>query len=183
MSSSLDEGYFQWLYSQFANPNARTPRRSHWSLAKLLYSIPFRWSIRNDDNREADGQELRFEYLDVAGETDYDFVWMSMECSILEMLIALSRRASDDTDMKPSEWFWIFLDNLDISGWNDYRYDEEAKDEIEHIVNRLISRTYDSDGRGGLFPLRHPQMDQRRVELWYQLSAYLLEQETVGVHH
>jgi hypothetical protein len=30
---------------------------------------------------------------------------------------------------------------------------------------------------GGFFPLTHPNDDQRKVEIWYQMNAYLDELE------
>jgi hypothetical protein len=39
----------------------------------------------------------------------------------------------------------------------------------------VIWRTYDRRGHGGLFPLQRSNRDQRRVEIWYQLSEYLLQ--------
>ena len=31
------------------------------------------------------------------------------------------------------------------------------------------------NGTGGLFPLKRPRVNQRRVEVWYQMSEYLME--------
>lgn len=48
---------------------------------------------------------------------------------------------------------------------------------IDDILQQVIFRTYTASGIGGLFPLKSPRDDQRRVELWYQLCSYLLEED------
>ncbi|MFZ1684153.1 MAG: hypothetical protein WAU88_08510, partial [Candidatus Zixiibacteriota bacterium] len=64
---------------------------------------------------------------------------------------------------------------LNLFQYNDLEYNDQAEATIDEVLNRVIFRTYDARGNGGLFPLRRPQRDQREVELWYQASAYLLE--------
>ena len=78
--------------------------------------------------------------------------------------------------MTPDIWFWHLIETLDLEQFNDRKYDDHAQEEIAEILDRVIWRTYAPNGDGGLFPLRNPTKDQRKVELWYQLNAYLLEQ-------
>ena len=171
---TLDDLYLEWLYNKIAAVGNRNPERSYWSLARQLYSKPFRGSVHNDDNRAADGQELRLRFL---GETgiEMDIHWVNLECSMLEMLIALSERVAFQAEHEPIEWFWHFLANIEISRYNDYIYEISIQEEVEEAINRVIYRTYSDHGVGGLFPLRYTDHDQRKVELWYQMSAYLLE--------
>jgi hypothetical protein len=103
---------------------------------------------------------------------------MELECSVLEMLIALSRWLFFETDTgEPRDWFWHMIENLGLTAdrCNDKIYDNLLREEIDSTLNRLIMRTYSPSGQGGLFPLSHERQDQRHVELWYQLNAYLLE--------
>jgi hypothetical protein len=46
---------------------------------------------------------------------------------------------------------------------------------VNQILTNLVERTYQKNGKGGLFPLKQPAKDQRRVEIWYQMAAYLNE--------
>lgn len=177
MNAAFDEDYFQWLYSQVGSTAQRSPRRSFWSLARKLYSANYLWSVHNDDNREMDGIQLRFEYFEELGIQDYDLKWATRECSVLEMLIALARRASFETSRTPAEWFWIMLDNLGVGGISDAHFNHQSENHIHEVVGRLVTRMYERDGSGGLFPLRHPYGDQRKVELWYQMSYYILEND------
>ena len=43
------------------------------------------------------------------------------------------------------------------------------------ILNKIIDRGYSRRGVGGLFPLKYSKNDQRKVELWYQMHSYLIE--------
>lgn len=173
MTERLDDEYVTWLYCQVANENLKNPRKTFWSLFRQLHTKEFRSFVPNDDNRVEDGRALRREFVLETGNPHTE--WVDDEgCSFLEMLIALSRRLADDTDSEPAECFWHLLDNIHIRECNDAsRYDEEMVDEI---LDMVVDRTYDYDGHGGLFPLRNAHEDQRTVELWYQMNAYILEQ-------
>ena len=48
---------------------------------------------------------------------------------------------------------------------------------IDSALEAVITRSYYSDGQGGLFPLMDPSSDQRKTEIWYQMAAYLLENQ------
>lgn len=176
MTATLDDRYFEWLYSLVAATRNRDPRRSYWKLLRQLYTKEFVWLIPNDDNRLEDGKELRYEFLEHAGIDEIDPNWMDLGCSMLEMMIALSRRASFEYDgMTPVEWFGTFLRNLEIDRCNDAIFTNEIARDIDAILDRVIYRHYRRNGHGGIFPLNHTPHDQRKVELWYQLAEYVLE--------
>lgn len=180
MSAPLDELYFKWLYSQVASPRLRNPERLYWSLARILYTTEFDWFVPNDDNRAEDGRDLRLEFRQtLRNPSVMDDEWLGLPCSIFEMLIGISRRLAFESGFEgeASAWFWILIDNLDLRRFNDSAYKNSDLGEVVYILQRLSNRTYDYDGRGGLFPLSYPEEDQRHVELWYQLNAYLLERE------
>lgn len=173
-SPTLDERYFVWLYSELADETDRDPTDSHWLLCERLHKIEFEWSVRNDQNRALDGLELRDEFHDSTGEP-YLADWDQMGCSMFEVMIALSRRASFQTGGAPSSWFWQMLSNLELKKYNDSVFHAAIGDAVEHMMRVIIRRDYEPSGRGGFFPLRDPERDQREVEMWYQLSAYLME--------
>jgi hypothetical protein len=171
----LDEQYLIWLYSQVGNVKDRNRSRTYWNLFRQLYSIEFVWLVPNDDNRVEDGRDLRYEWIGEHHQGDLDITaeWLGRGCSFLEMLIALCRRTAFEADSHPDTWFWHLLNNLGLLECTDRsNYDPI---EVDDRIHTVIQRTYERDGRGGLFPMRHAQKDQRRVELWYQMNAYLLE--------
>lgn len=180
MNGTVDDYYYEWLYSQVGSLRNKNPDSSYWSLCKDLYTKPFTWSVPNDDNRVEDGKVLREEFLRVSYPFNLnDQSWMELPCSIFEMLIALGRRAAFNSYGEPSDWFWHFITNLGLINFVDRNYNDRSKREVLAACRRLTYRTYRANGDGGLFPLVHPEHDQRKVEIWYQLSAYILEGEYI----
>jgi hypothetical protein len=173
MAAPLVEEYFVWLYSRVASSKQRSMHKTHWTLLRQLYTKEFVWLVPNDDNRVEDGRDLRLEFFD-AHEWPYDQDWIDQPCSMLEMLVALSRRVSFEAGGKASVWFWHLLENVDLAHYTDAN--PGNPEEIDAVLDRVIWRTYSPSGQGGLFPLVAADKDQRQVELWYQLSAYIVEQ-------
>lgn len=176
MGGTLDDLYLTWLENEVGVVEYNGPGGTYQRLLRQLYVTPFEWFVPNDDNRAIDGEELRDEFLSEIGESRYPANWGSLPCSMLEMLVALSRRISFETD-KPSKWaFWLMIGNLQLLRCEDDRYGKHLDDpEVTLALRDINRRSYDYSGEGGLFPLKHAEEDQRQVELWYQLSAYLLE--------
>lgn len=175
---TLDDLYIEWLYRNFVGPVAnRNPNSSYWKLAKQIYTMPFTWSVRNDKNRAEDGKELRQEFITDCDIEDIEINWLQIDCSVLEMLIGLARRASFETGEVAGDWLWKFFVNLDLHIYNDRVYDSIAMGEVDAIIQRLLDRTYETNGALGLFPLKNARNNQTQVELWYQLQAYLIERD------
>ena len=185
MIHDLDQDYFAWLYAHMDPLKSSSAQHSWWELIIQLHSIPYRWHIRNDDNRAADGLTLRDEFCDLVGSWEGTRWIHGKPCSVLEMLIALAKRVSFTTEDSPLEadersWLHHFLENLALLKYNDeaYMYDAEwTKSRVREKVRVFLDRDYEPNGRGGLFPLLHPKTDQRMVEVWYQLAAYLIEKD------
>lgn len=169
---TFDDQYLTWLYSQVAEVKTRRSSKTYWGLLRQLYSTEFVWFVPNDGNRADDGQELRREWA-AQQEQTVDGEWLSLGCSFLEMLIGVSRRLEFEAEGDAPAWFWHLIDNMGLLGFNDRsKFSPEVVEDRTHAV---IWRTYEKDGRGGLFPLREPSQDQRQVEIWYQLCEYLLQ--------
>lgn len=168
----LDELYFDWLYAQVGSDDVN-PSKTYMRMLEQLFFTEFVWTVPNDDNRAEDGRDLRREFLNERKITGVDPEWVSIGCSMLEMLIGLSRRLSYEADGEARDWFWHVLRNVGLDRHHDGR--RYNPDSVGSILERVIWRTYLPDGHGGLFPLKEAHEDQRDVELWYQLSAYLLE--------
>lgn len=171
---SLDERYLTWLYGQVANVKTRARARTHWSLFRQLHRTEFIALVPHDENRIEDAIDLRYEFLhdeDEQGEDEF----LSAPCSMLELLFILSEELAFEMDDDARIWFWHLVEVLDLERFNDRYYDDDAEEVIDKTLHRVIHRTYSNTGKGGLFPLKRPTRDQRKVELWYQLNAYLLE--------
>lgn len=163
----LDEAYFKWLTAPFADSDSGISTGQ----LQLLYSSPFEYFVHNDRNRARNGQALRDEFLYQYPEHGSDpglDTWMGLECSVLEMLQALCEAIAYQTSGDAADWFFKLVDNWGIG---------HTIDETAAAIKRLNERSYSKSGKGGLFPLRHPLEDQRVVEIWYQMSAYLIEND------
>lgn len=171
----IADDYYRWLTELI---EANMPDKSYWLLARVLHNKPYNWFVPNDDNRESDGLELRRDYLYMMG---YDNETIEGPCSMLEMLIALAGRINSQmADLRnrdnTARWFWEILANVGLDRFTDDEYyDNFDGAEVEYILDTIIERVYRRDGRGGLFPLKHPKKDQRKVEIWYQMCSYLME--------
>jgi hypothetical protein len=175
----IDEGYLEWLYSQVGAASNRNPARSHWSLTKQLHSKPFRTVVSRDDNRAVDGVVLRQEFL-LESQFAADPVWLAMDASMLEVLVALSRRAAFVSDGVSLEWFWKMLQNVEMHRYTDDIYDEAIYEAVDRSLEIILDRRYRPNGVGGFFPLHHAHHDQRTIELWYQLNSYILENTDIA---
>jgi hypothetical protein len=184
MTEPMDEQYFSWLYEtqvQVPGAPALPPSHedfgiTHWNLCRQMHKKMFRWTVPNDDNRAADGKFLRVEFIsDTGAQPDPD--WMELPCSFLEMLIALCKRGAFEAGYTQQWWFFDILHNLRLIDYNDRMHVWRTGDSafVDRMLTRVIHRQYGPNGMGGLFPLRHPTQDQTKVEIWYQMSAYILE--------
>lgn len=169
--------YFKFLYSIVDEDGSR----EYDKLLNELHGIDFYSLIPNDDNRGEDGKQLRERFEDEEGGPQGLSLSHDKPCTVLEMLIGLAYRlefesANSPWEKTPEEWFWILLDNLGL-GWCDNKTLLQMKntDIIHQKIGILLDRRYESDGNGGLFPLKNQRKDQRCIEIWYQMSAYIIE--------
>lgn len=175
MNGPLEMLYFDWLCAKVVVNKNSSPTNNYWRLLRILQNTEFVWLLSGDDNRAADGLDLRREFI-IAADLPDDPEWRKFpECSVLEMLVAFCRRAEFMTDIKSTDWFWEFLDNLGLKEFNDA---STVEDEVIYdILETFIWRTFEFNGKGGMFPLDSPKHDQKDVEIWYQFCEYLVDQD------
>ena len=186
-SANVEEAYFKWLYKRVGVVSNRNPATSHFLVLDTLIKLDYYWTVPNDDNREQDGLELRDEFCDEHGSWEGSEFPVEAPCSVLEFLIGLAKRMAYMGDglvpfSSVGEWFWHMMHNLGLDGYTDlYCLDyDDYEESIVRIITKLLDRTYEYDGEGGLFPLAYPQRDQRDVEIWYQLNSYILENSDIA---
>jgi hypothetical protein len=153
--------YFEWLTSQIAIENGK----SYNELLGRMHETEFVWIVPNDDNRIGDALDLRSEFS--RQESQHPV-------SVLEILIALSRRVAWIAGGEPPYWAWNLIENLRLErSWDPLSKGKRRR--IENILENLVWRTYERDGLGGFFPLNEPHEDQTKVEIWYQMNAFVNE--------
>lgn len=170
MSQPVDGLYFDWLCLHNVNG-----AEVYTKLLRLLHCKEYVWSVPNDDNRIEDGRALRIEFMEKTDVEIKDPGWLRLGCSMLELLIGMSRRLQFMTEESPSDWFWEMLTNIGLNFYDDHNIKHVSESHVDDVLEQVIWRTYRHDGYGGLFPLQYPSEDQRHVELWYQMTAYVLE--------
>lgn len=165
----VDERYLDWIYDIV---DRKAENTIHYELFNALYSYEFVMLVPNDDNRCSDGVALRREFLRADRSVQAPRDWLVMGCSVLEMLVGVARHLSFEMDGEIGEWFWHLVENLSLTRYEDKRFNEQV---VNQTLERLVWRQYSYDGKGGLFPLKRPHEDQRRVEIWFQMESYMLE--------
>ncbi len=180
----LENLYFNWLCAKVIKIRYnKTPSTTFWRLFRTLHNIEFIWLVPMDDNRIGDGKYLRYYFILETGIED-DLDWRhNTPCSVLEMLIAFSVRCefqASDLVGDAKHWFWKFLYNLGLTEANDSS--DITEEQIRDVIDVFIWRTYDYNGRGGIFPLEDARQDQRKVEVFYQLFDYLMDLGLMARH-
>lgn len=152
-------------------------------LCYMLDENVYQRRVGNDVNRAVDGERLRRSFLDDYLEADIDpritNEFMARHCTWLEMLIALSESLDYIYELGVREHFIEMLDNLGLHkllSKTDPKHLAIDQDLVDAATNRVDFNQFDSDGRGGLFPLvKRDHPDQREVEIWDQHAAYFRE--------
>lgn len=169
----FDEQYFNWLIDQICGNEL--PYRHYRSLLMELYLREFTWIVELDDNQAAYGNQLREFYEDRFGE----YPEIKGYCTVLEMLIGLAIREEEmmyePGDEQPETMFWFMIRNLGLNGMTDDEYDASF---VNERIRIFLERKYSENGSGGgLFVVKHPPKDMRKVDIWYQMNWFLTERD------
>jgi hypothetical protein len=180
MTDDIQHGYFGYLYYRVFRVYDEKSPLSYVNLCTLMHETRFDDSLPNDDNRARDGIQLRDEFISTLKSIvveDYTELQSLGQCSIFEMLIALAYRADYLVENGVEWWFREFIDNLDLGKYNDRDYVPRSGIRINRVLNNFNNRRYSRNGKGGIFPLQRAKKDQRTLELWYQMHAYMTERQ------
>lgn len=179
LGEDIKVDYFHWLCELI---KADEPDHSYMILARQLHNKEFFSLIVNDNNRAEDGKKLRDIYADESPYRFCDYEVLEGPCSVLEMLIGLASRMEDilhdpEKGDRTINFFWEMIENLELGDCSDDNYNGPYFDPlcIDERVNIFLDRRYKKSGKGGLFPLKYSKKDQRKIEIWYQMSQYLIE--------
>jgi hypothetical protein len=156
--------YYIWLKDQIQLPQHKT----YNTLLAIMFHTEFVWIIPNDDNRIVDALDLRIQQMGTHAKEVLN------GATVLEVLIAVSRRLEFNAGRNAPYWAWHLIKNLGLGKMSDPLSNRNCE-RVESILSGFIWRTYSQDGRGGLFPLKDAKEDQTKVEIWYQMNAYIIE--------
>lgn len=178
----MNDAYFRWLIGLIGDQYiCGNYQRLLWK----LFCTDYIWELELDENRAEDGLYFRSIFAQNMGLSENDYMYLkglgcdtSRPCSILEMFIALSRKAEDDLVHDPdygdrtAQWFWEIMENLGLDLYDDYQFYEE---EVDRILDIFLHHKYANNGSGGAFPIRNYTKDLRKTDLWWQMNAYMEE--------
>lgn len=166
--NQINYAYFEWLTSQIHTP---TNGKTYGELFSRMHNLEFVWIVPNDDNRVQDGLDLRAEFLHGTRRR------LALNgVSMLEILVSLSRRVAFTAGGDAEQWAWRLIKNLHLHKASDPLSDTMSK-RIDETLYALVWRTYQPNGQGGFFPLKYTDQDQTKIEIWYQMNAYVNEME------
>ena len=150
--------YFNWIEKLISDDNVEAS--DYRKLLLFLNDIPFSYIIPMDDNRIADGIDLRYRF-------GYD-----TEIPYAQIATYLDIRTASVLEDDVGKWFWIMINNLGLGEYKDL-YFNKAK--VDRIVKKFIERNYNKNGSGGLFITNNDNTDMRNMEIWDQMHLYLNE--------
>jgi hypothetical protein len=166
------KAHYHWLEAQVRKDGHQ--EKTYSGIMELMYAKEFIWLVPNDDNRIGDGLYLRGQFLEESEAPESLEPDMLGVCSVLEVLVGLSQRLAFQTSTSPESCAWELIENLQLHKFPDPLTRGKTK-KVNDILDTLIWRTYSPDGFGGFFPLAWPREDQTKIEIWYQMHAYLEE--------
>ena len=142
-------------------------------LLEHLHGMEFYSLIPFDENRGFDGIDFRDLYFENTGRVSN----FAGPCSVLEMLLGVSRRLEfglidSEWERSTGDWFWVLLGNLGLDILDDVNFRPEI---VDRKIDVLLERRYSSKGKGSLFPLRKNGKDVRTMEIWNQMGAWVSE--------
>lgn len=174
----MNDSYFCWLVGLIGDQYIEM---NYQKLLDKLYRTVYIWELDYDKNRAVDGLYLRREFMDQGGFWNGCGV-ADQDCSVLEMMVALARRAEHDIMYDPEIgdrtglWFWTMIENLHLDIYDDFHWFE---DEVNRILDVFLHHKYEENGHGGAFPTQKVTHkvthDLRKTDLWWQLNVYLEE--------
>ena len=151
----------------------RYQKKNYTRLFNILHSIPFKYEHPMDENRQSDGEDLRYRFAYECDLKDAEVAYYidNTGCSVLEMLVAMAIRMDDMMyDEDPGLWFWGMMDSLELSQCDNEAIEEDffSEDYILETVEKFMDRDFDPNtGIGSPFALEdnHGE-DLRKVEFW-----------------
>lgn len=168
--------YWNWLIGMTYDGKHRLEQYS--KVFHHMFSQYFCAFMDDDISRSLDGVELRQRYS-FDDQSLLEHLDQSIgPCTILEMMLGLSFRCSNDILGDPREdpcygkLFWIMMENLGLDHYSDDTYDQNS---VQEILEQFIERRYLADGRGGLFIFQNPAIDARQLSIWAQMCDYINE--------
>lgn len=175
LDGELAQDYFRWLTNTVISSDLEA-----LPVLYILHSRDYYPMLIMDNSRASDGVRLRDEYIQ---ERNGDYAltlganpWNDIQCSFLEMMIALAKRMTIEfySDDDGTPWYITtkIFDNMLLSMGI---YGDITEEEINEKVNTFMQRSYEPTGAGSLFDLTGctKDIDWRVPPIWNQMLAWI----------
>jgi len=191
----VKDSYFNYLMSLISSDEVNAAQE-YYNLCLLFFETPFTVLNPMDENRVQKAEEMRDIWLDNIKVKDerlkleYANDLAVSPTSFLEVLVAMCVNAEDQILSAPntaSTLFWDLVDNLVEYGTfgtayhkaSDILTDEKwcafTESTMKASIKKVLTRTYHEDGKGGLFPMKKPHKNQRKLDMWACCTSYISE--------
>lgn len=175
------KGYFHWLQEKSGCDGA---------LSSMLAETVFVSVDGLDDILvEKTKEETRRKYAEEIAEEenlndkDTETVYKSIrgDCCLFEVILCLAYSVNEmfedfDAFDGPSHFFQTMMKNVGFDLYDDEDLDtigEQVKKYWQRCIDRVLNREYEPDGMHGLFPVKNPERDLRRISLWQQMNKWV----------
>ena len=169
--NKIDNQYYCWLCDIVSSGISK-----YDNLLEALYNIDFISEYSMDENRIADGIDLKYRFGYERGLTNDEVNDIHQECSMLEMMIALAIRMEEDIMVnldygdRTGQWFWNMIKSLGLGRMTNSKFSQKK---FDNIMETFMNHEYESDGHGGLFVIDDCEYDLSKEEIWTQMNWYL----------
>lgn len=189
----IDKWYYQFLNHLMNYPGGTIGDENKYRcLAGHLYNCPFFvYNINTkagigDMNRIKDVVHFRKSFCNSFGyrysESEYH-KFVNEPASVLEVLLLIAAEFSlmfvwsygDEWRVHIINVMKMFFCHLEIDKWTDSEWSMDAMNHVNHHLNNFLFHKYEFNGKGGIFPLDNPIVDQRDTELYQQMLMFYTE--------
>lgn len=187
IKDSIKNTYLEYLKSfvmPYSGKSIPNPDPTYNVLFKVMHQTDFYWILERDANRAEDAYNLREMFLQRNGihYMTRNELGMDGPASFLEMLIALCQRVEKDItydQYSARDLFWSIIANLKFTWFFDGNISDKDVNYAKGAMAVVMDRMYGKNGAGGMFPLKSSTRDQTKVEIWYQVNAWLIENNII----
>lgn len=164
--------YHQWLIG-LVDDDDDTLYFHYSRLMRVLDDTPYRWTNPKDESRYLDGRELRNRF-DYEENEEISRVLRRKKVSILEVLVALVSRYSDDILCSPDEpsvapdIFYEILENFGFLQYDDLEYSAEN-------VLKILEKWMDGKAKNGQSGTPFGRFYSKKSDLWTQCGVFCRE--------
>lgn len=170
--------YFTWLIEQAFRTKQK--RSLHLGACRVLFDIPFYWTMELDADRAGDASVFRRYERHMLDQEKHNISaewldqWENAAPSVLEVFVGISERWYQFFEQPTQAYFIHLFYNM---GFHIYRGEQlrpAQREAIVWTVDNWLARQIDRNGEGSPFPLKVNKfrVDMRTTDIWGQMNAY-----------